>query len=46
MRDEQSAILVAVLTEEPTRPRALEPSIPEALELVIQRAMTKSADQR
>jgi serine/threonine-protein kinase len=46
VRDEQSAILVAVLTEEPTRPRALEPSIPEALELVIQRAMTKSADQR
>jgi serine/threonine-protein kinase len=35
-----------VLTEEPTRPRELDPRIPEALELVIQRAMAKDPAER
>jgi hypothetical protein len=39
-------VLSAVLTEEPSRPRSVEPSIPDALELVIQRAMAKAADDR
>ena len=35
------ATVLAVIAIEPTRPRALEPSIPEYAELVIQRAMAK-----
>lgn len=35
-----------VLTAEPIRPRKLEPSIPEALELIIQRAMAKNPEDR
>lgn len=35
-----------VLTQEPPRPRKLEPSIPEALELIIQRAMAKNPEDR
>jgi serine/threonine protein kinase len=38
--------LAAVLTEEPPRPRSIEPSIPEALELVIERAMAKEPGER
>ncbi len=45
-REEPSATVVAVLTEEPVRPRALEPSIPEHLEAIIQRAMAKDPDER
>lgn len=45
-RGDPTATLTAVLTEDPERPRSLEPSIPEALELVIQRAMAKSPDDR
>jgi len=41
-----AATLMAVLSEEPQRPRSLEPSIPEALEMVIQRAMTKDPNDR
>ncbi|MBN1653437.1 MAG: protein kinase [Deltaproteobacteria bacterium] len=38
--------LSLVLTQEPPRPCSLEPSIPEALELVIQKAMAKNPDER
>ncbi|WP_169796582.1 serine/threonine-protein kinase [Chondromyces crocatus] len=41
-RGDPTATLTAVLTEDPPRPRSLEVSIPEALELVIQRAMAKA----
>lgn len=40
------AMLVAVMTEEAPRPRTLVPDIPETLELVIQRAMSKQANNR
>jgi serine/threonine-protein kinase len=39
-------VLSAVLTEEPRRPRSLKSSIPEGLELVIQRAMAKAPADR
>jgi serine/threonine-protein kinase len=39
-------VLSAVLTSEPQRPMSLEPTISEGLELVIQRAMAKSAAER
>jgi serine/threonine-protein kinase len=38
--------LAAVLTEEPPRPRSIEASIPEALELVIERSMAKEPGER
>ncbi|HKQ67945.1 MAG TPA: serine/threonine-protein kinase, partial [Polyangiaceae bacterium] len=44
--DDPSATLTQVLTEDPPRPRDLEPSIPQALELVVQRAMAKNAEDR
>ncbi|HMI84513.1 MAG TPA: serine/threonine-protein kinase [Polyangiaceae bacterium] len=44
--DDPSATLTRVLTEEPARLRTLEPSIPQALELVIQRAMAKHPQDR
>jgi serine/threonine-protein kinase len=40
------ATLSAVLVEEPPRPSSLEPSLPPALELVIQRAMAKKPAER
>jgi serine/threonine-protein kinase len=40
------ATLTAVLTTEPERPSELEPTIPLALELVVQRAMAKSPKDR
>jgi tRNA A-37 threonylcarbamoyl transferase component Bud32 len=40
------ATLTAVLAEEPPRPRALEPAIPETLELALQRAMAKQPAER
>jgi serine/threonine protein kinase len=39
-------VLSLVLTAEPPRPMSLESSIPDALELLIQRAMARSADER
>ena len=45
-REDPGATLLAVMEEQATRPRVLEPSIPEALEQVIQRAMAKSATER
>ncbi len=44
--DDPASTLSLVLTEEPDRPRKLAPDIPEALELVIQRAMAKEAADR
>jgi serine/threonine-protein kinase len=41
-----TATITAVLLEEPERPCALNPSVPEALEMVIQRAMAKSPADR
>jgi serine/threonine-protein kinase len=40
------ATLTAVLAEEPPRPRAVEPALPEALEMIVQRAMAKDAGER
>jgi serine/threonine-protein kinase len=45
-RNDPTATLAAVLTEEPQRPRELNPQIPERLELVIQRAMSKDPKER
>jgi serine/threonine-protein kinase len=44
--DDPGEALSLVLTQEPRRPRSIEPSIPEALELVIQKAMAKDPDDR
>jgi serine/threonine-protein kinase len=44
--DDPSVTLTQVLTEDPERPRSREPTIPQALELVIQKAMAKSAADR
>ncbi len=41
-----TAVITEVLSAEPRRPREIEPSIPEALELVVQRAMAKDARDR
>ncbi len=40
------ATVLAVMNEEPPRPTALNPDIPVALELVIQKAMAKDPEQR
>lgn len=40
------AMLVAVMTEQAPRPTKLVPEIPEALELLIQKAMAKDPDDR
>jgi serine/threonine protein kinase len=45
-RNDPTSTLTAVLTEEPPRPRSLEPSIPEPLEMIIQRAMAKEPHLR
>ena len=44
--DDPSATLTQVLTEDPERPRSIDPTIPQALELVIQRAMEKKPEDR
>lgn len=44
--DDPASTLSLVLTEEPERPRKLAPDMPEALELVVQRAMAKDAGDR
>jgi len=45
-RSDPTATIMAVLLEEPERPRVLNPTLPEGLEMVIQRAMAKAADAR
>ncbi|MEO6601442.1 MAG: serine/threonine-protein kinase [Polyangiaceae bacterium] len=40
------AILTAVLSQEPERPSTLEPSIPLSLELLVQRTMAKTPNER
>jgi serine/threonine-protein kinase len=45
-KNEPTATLLAVLVEEAPRPRSLDPSIPEALESVIQKAMAKAPEDR
>ena len=45
-RDTPQETLLALLEQEAPAPRFLDPSIPEQLELVIQKAMAKEADQR
>jgi serine/threonine protein kinase len=44
--EDPTGILSSVLTEEPARPRSIEPGLPEGLELVIQRAMAKDPRER
>ncbi|WAS91894.1 serine/threonine-protein kinase [Nannocystis punicea] len=44
--EDLAAALHAVLTSEPPRPRTFAPDLPEAFELVIQRAMAPSPDER
>jgi serine/threonine-protein kinase len=44
--DDAAETLSAVLTQDPPRPRSIEPSIPPALELVIERAMAKAPEDR
>jgi len=43
---EGAEVLSSILSEEPPRPRSLRADIPEALELVIERAMSKDLKQR
>jgi serine/threonine-protein kinase len=45
-RGDPAGTLTAVLTEDPPRPRSIEPSIPEPLEMIIQRAMAKDPKDR
>jgi serine/threonine-protein kinase len=45
-RETASETLLAVLTQEPARPRVLEPSIPPGLEVVILRAMAREPSER
>jgi serine/threonine protein kinase len=44
--DDPVATLSAVLVEDPPRPCSIEPSVPAALELVIQKAMAKRPGER
>ncbi|MCA9585344.1 MAG: protein kinase [Myxococcales bacterium] len=44
--DDPTATLALVLTKDPVRPRDINPRVPEALELVIQRAMAKDPAER
>src|SRR5262249_52691191 len=45
-RGDPTATLTAVLTQDPPRPRSIEPSVPEPLEVIIQRAMAKMPSDR
>ena len=40
------AVITAVLNDEPKRPRSVEPSLPESIEIVIQKAMAKDKTER
>jgi serine/threonine-protein kinase len=45
-KDDPTATLTAVLTQDPPRPRSLEPTIPAPLEMIIQKAMAKRPQDR
>lgn len=45
-RSDPTATLTAVLIEDPPRPRSIEPSIPESVEAIVQRAMAKTPADR
>jgi serine/threonine-protein kinase len=45
-RGDPTATLTAVLTQDPRAPRAIEPSIPAPLEMIIQKAMAKRPEDR
>ncbi|WP_437873069.1 serine/threonine-protein kinase [Sorangium sp. So ce363] len=45
-RSDPTAVLLAVMTEEPPPPRSLNPDIPPGLEAVVQRAMAKQREDR
>ncbi len=44
--DDGAMVLTQVLTEDPLRPRAHNPDVPEPLELLIQRAMARDPSER
>ena len=44
--NDPTATLMAVLTKDPPRPRSIDPSISDDMELLIQRAMAKGPDDR
>jgi serine/threonine protein kinase len=44
--DTIQALVLAVINQEPVRPRNLNPEIPENLELIVQRAMARVPDER
>jgi len=46
IEDNLAAMLVAVMTAEPVRPRKLQPEISESLELIVQRAMSREPGDR
>lgn len=45
-RESPHATVLAVMSGEPQRPRAVEPSIPEHVEIMIQRAMARNPGER
>ncbi len=44
--DTLQALVLAVINQEPARPRSINPEIPENLELIVQRAMARVPDER
>jgi hypothetical protein len=44
--DTLQALVLAVINQEPARPRSINPDIPENLELIVQRAMARVPDER
>jgi serine/threonine-protein kinase len=44
--EDPTSTISMVLTQDPPRPRSIDPRIPEALELVVQKAMSKEARDR
>ncbi len=44
--DDPTSTISMVLTQDPPRPRSIDPRIPEAIELIVQKAMSKEARDR
>ena len=44
--DDPTSTISMVLTQDPPRPRSIDPRIPESLELIVQKAMAKEARDR